>query len=132
VSPEARDRLDIVPYRGRMNPSAPRVLAFGRRVLTCTAVGFALGAIPGVCFVLIGWFPGAMVTFAEHPDFVDPRSIVWAWVAAWTVPLGALGAAIGFGIAAIPHGRVSAKTPDETSAARSLSADSSDAMRHPR
>lgn len=90
------------PYLWAMAPSARRIFSFGRRVLTCAAIGFACGAIAGVLMVLVAWFPGAMATFAENPHFVDPRSTLLLWCAMWALVPGSVGALIGFGVGAIP------------------------------
>jgi hypothetical protein len=45
--------------------------------------------------VLIGWFPGAMAAFAEHPNYVDPRLSLLAWCATWAIVCGAVGFVIG-------------------------------------
>lgn len=75
--------------------SGRRALIFGRRLLICAGAGFACGAIVGVLIVLIGWLPGAMATYAENPQFVDPRQSVLAWCATWAVVCGAVGLVIG-------------------------------------
>lgn len=93
-----------------MTPAAHRALAVARRLLISTAIGFASGAIAGVLIVLIGWFPGAMTTFAENPGFVDPWSVLLAWSTAWALALGSVGAVIGFGVGAIPRKRSNART----------------------
>lgn len=41
------------------------------------------------------WLPGAMATYAENPQFVDPRQSVLAWCATWAVVCGAVGLVIG-------------------------------------
>jgi len=84
-----------------MPPFLRRALAVGRRLLIFTVVGFACGAVLGVLYVVVGWFPGAMATYAENPQFVDPRRLVWGWSAAWAISLGLLGGLIGLGMGAL-------------------------------
>lgn len=93
-----------------MAPSIREFLPFGRRMLTFAGVGFVCGAIVGALVVLLAWFPGAMTTYSENPQFVDPRSSVLAWSAGWALASGALGSLIGLGVGAIPGTRDSVDT----------------------
>ncbi len=93
-----------------MAPSIRELLPFGRRMLTFAMVGFACGAVVGILLVLLAWFPGAMTTYSENPQFVDPRSSVLAWCAGWALACGALGSLIGLGIGAILSTRDSVDT----------------------
>lgn len=88
-----------------MSPTLSGALSYGRRVLTYTGIGFFLAACVGVLLVLFGWFPSAMVDFAEHPQYVDPRRTVLVWLAVVGICLGLLGGAMGFGIGLIPVGK---------------------------
>ncbi|MEV8239163.1 hypothetical protein AB0O90_02920 [Microbacterium testaceum] len=72
-----------------------RVVAFSRQVLTCAAIGFASGALMGALYVLVGWFPGAMATFAENQSFTDPRLSLLASCAMWAIPCGLMGFVAG-------------------------------------
>ncbi len=84
-----------------MSPSARRAIAIGRNLLTCAAAGFACGAILGALYVLIGWLPGAMTTFAEHPQFADPRASLLAWCTTFAIVCGAVGFVVGIMIGAL-------------------------------
>ena len=76
-------------------------MAVGRNLLTCAGAGFACGAIVGALYVLIGWFPGAMATFAEHPQFADPRDSILAWCTTYALVCGAVGFVAGTLIGAL-------------------------------
>jgi hypothetical protein len=93
-----------------MAPSIRELLPSGRRMLTFAMVGFACGAVVGILVVLLAWFPGAMTTYSENPQFVDPRSSVIAWSAGWALVCGALGLLIGLAVGAIPSARDSVDT----------------------
>lgn len=73
----------------------------GRRLLICAVVGFACGAVLGVLYVVVGWFPGALMTYAENPQFMDPRVSVWDWSAVRALTLGLIGMLSGLVVGAI-------------------------------
>lgn len=75
--------------------SAHRTLTALRTLLTAAAIGFACGAILGALYVLIGWFPGAMITFAEHPHYADPRLSLLPWCGAYAAVTGLAGLVVG-------------------------------------
>lgn len=84
------------------------------RLLLSVAIGFAVGALLGVLYVLVGWLPGAMSTFADNPQFVDPRSLLLGWSGAFGTAVGLIGALIGLGLGVISLG--SEKVPGRQSA----------------
>jgi len=83
-----------------MAPSTRKIFSVGRRMLVFVAVGYACGALVGV-LVVLAWLPGAMVTYSENPQFVDPRTSGVAWSAAFAVVGGALGSLVGLGAGVI-------------------------------
>lgn len=101
VSTQAHNRRDGESYPWFMSSSARRAIAIGRNLLTCAAAGFACGAILGALYVLIGWLPGAMTTFAEHPQFADPRDSLLAWCTTYTFVCGGVGFVVGIMIGAL-------------------------------
>lgn len=78
-----------------MSLSANRTCTVIRKLLTCAATGFAFGALLGALYVLIGWFPGAMMTFAEHPQFADPRHSLLPWCVTYAAVVGMAGLVVG-------------------------------------
>lgn len=78
-----------------MSPSANRTHTVICKLLTCAATGFASGALLGALYVLIGWFPGAMMTFAEHPQYADPRLSLLPWCVAYATGVGLAGLVAG-------------------------------------
>lgn len=83
-----------------MASSTHRAGRLARRMLTCAVIGLACGAVFGVLYVLVAWFPGAMATYAENPQFVDPRHSVMSWCVTWATVCGAVGLIVGLVVGA--------------------------------
>lgn len=77
------------------------------RLLPWVAAGFAASVLLGVLYVLIAWFPDAMASFADNPQFVDPRNVLMGWSGTFGTVSGLVGALIGLGLGAVSSGRES-------------------------
>ncbi|MEI2269589.1 TMEM43 family protein [Microbacterium sp. No. 7] len=87
-----------------MTESVRRASAACLRLLLWVAIGFAVGALLGVLYVLVGWFPGAMSAFADNPQFADPRTLLLGWSGAFGAAVGLIGALVGLGLGVISLG----------------------------
>ncbi|MEZ3158167.1 hypothetical protein AB1K56_14690 [Microbacterium sp. BWR-S6Y] len=81
-------------------------------------LGFLIGALPGVLYVLLGWFPEAVALHTENPHFTDPSTTVCTWIRVYGGIFGTMGAAVGLVVGLVPIGGSRATRAKMTAAAR--------------